>query len=109
MYATLWECVSEGDLLLRRTALKFLEKGFRQKGMTENMVLLAQGIEDDEIKSDILGMLGRRGEMAARPYILSCILDGSPTVRAAALEAAARLEGRPLDSGQLTALLLALK
>ena len=103
----LWECILEGDFILRKTALKFFEKGFRHTGRTEGILAKAQGITDEEIKADLVRMLGRRQDMAARPFVLSCILDKSSLVREAALAAAEQLEGKNLTSNRLSALLLA--
>jgi len=46
-----------------------------------------------DVRADIVGMLGRRGDETALPFVRRCLSDAEPGVRVAAVPAAARLGG----------------
>ena len=103
----LWDCVVNGDQILRLTALKYLAGGFEKTLWTELILLRTLAIKNAEAKADAVRMLGKRGDVAARPYVLSCLRDQSPLVRQAALEAADCFPGANAGGRRLAGVLLA--
>ena len=103
----LWECVTEGDQILRLTALKYLAGGFERLVWTERILQRTMALESAEAKADAVRMLGKRGDVAARPYVLSCMKDASPLVRQAALEAASCFPGGNVGGARLAGVVLA--
>ena len=106
-FEILWECVTEGDQILRLTALKYLAGGFERMVWTERILQRTMALESDEAKADAVRMLGKRRDVAARPYVLSCMKDASPLVRQAALEASAQFPGGNVGGARLAGVVLA--
>ena len=106
-FEILWECVIEGDQILRLTALKYLAGGFEKMVWTEQILQRTMALKCVEAKADVVRMLGKRGDVAARPYVLSCLRDASPLVRQAALEAASQFPGGNVGGARLSGVVLA--
>ena len=106
-FEILWECVAEGDQILRLAALKYLAGGFEKMVWTERILQRAMTLKNAEAKADVVRMLGKRGDVAARPYVLSCLQDASPLVRRAALEAASCFPGGNVGGARLAGVVLA--
>ncbi len=92
------------NLPLRETALELLDYASSSGVDIEQLINFASHIADEETKAAMVRMFGRHGDLVARPFVMSLLRDKSQTVRLAALEAAAALQGH-LPSASLQFLL----
>ncbi len=81
------------NLPLRETALEMWDYASSNGVDIEQMIDFANHITNTETKAAMIRMLGRHGDLIARPYVMSLIRDKNQAIRLAALQAAKDLQG----------------
>ena len=106
-FELLTKAVARGDFILRHAAMKLLICMFGDMVWVERLIGFISGIKDNEAKADAVRYLGRSRNIAARPFIMSCLNDKSQAVRAAAIEAADFMPGHNIVGTRLGAIITA--
>ncbi|MBQ7651906.1 MAG: HEAT repeat domain-containing protein, partial [Victivallales bacterium] len=106
-FEVLTQAVAKGDRIMRTAAMKLLVCLFTDMAWVERIVGFVSGIKDDEAKADAVRLLGRCGNLASRPFIMSCLNDKSQAVRAAAIETAEFIPGHNIVGSRLGAIITA--
>ena len=106
-FEVLTQAVAKGDKIMRNGAMKLLVCLFTDMVWVERLVGFISGIKDEEARADAVRLLGRCGNLAARPFIMSCLNDKSQAVRAAAIETAEFIPGHNIVGNRLGAIITA--
>ncbi len=106
-FEVLTQAVAKGDKIMRNGAMKLLVCLFTDMMWVERLVGFISSIKDDEAKADAVRLLGHCGNLAARPFIMSCLNDKSQAVRAAAIETAEFIPGHNIVGNRLGAIITA--
>lgn len=106
-FEVLTQAVAKGDRIMRTAAMKLLVCLFTDMVWVERTVGFVSGIKDEDARADAVRILGRCGNLAARPFIMSCLNDKSQAVRAAAIETAEFIPGHNIVGSRLGAIITA--
>lgn len=106
-FEVLKQAVAKGDKIMRCAAMKLLVCAFTDMTWVERLVGFVAELKNEEARADAIRALGRSGNVAARPFIMSCINDKSAIVRAAAIAAADMLPGHNIVGSRLGAIITA--
>lgn len=103
----LLDVIENGDAPMRACAMQYVVFGFVGPKWTEKLVAFAAGMECPAVKAELIEAMGKRGDIAARPFIMSMLNDKSPLVRKAALKAVNKLPGCKIEAGALAGIVAA--
>ena len=106
-FEVLTQAVAKGDKIMRTAAMKLLVCLFTDMVWVERIVGFVSGIKDEEARADAVRIIGRCGNLAARPFIMSCLNDKSQAVRSAAIETAEFIPGHNIVGSRLGAIIAA--
>ena len=100
------------DKVVQEAAANLLIEDFAGSSVTETIMLYYQQHNDgkgkhdgSELKQVLIRVLGRRGDVAARPFLMSLLHDPEAAIRKSAMEAIENLMGQ-LDRRVLVAAIL---
>ncbi|HPY90107.1 MAG TPA: hypothetical protein PLE92_04070 [Lentisphaeria bacterium] len=103
---------SSEDKVVQEAAANLLIEDFAGSSVTETIMLFYQQHNDgkgkhdgSELKQVLIRVLGRRGDVAARPFLMSLLHDPEAAIRKSAMEAIENLMGQ-LDRRVLVAAIL---